>query len=68
MSNPIYGLKKDDSSKYEIPNELNVNLYLTTLKSILSQLASSNDKDRAITRIELLQAQLNSVIQDNPPQ
>jgi hypothetical protein len=48
-----------------IPNDLNIELYLTRMQDIVTQLDQKNNKDIAIERLDTLISELNIVINNN---
>jgi hypothetical protein len=67
MSVPVYGLKSGPSEPCVLrpPEGQNINQYLTRLYEMLYQLARMNDKDLFVERLDNLQQEINTVVNNS---
>jgi hypothetical protein len=71
MNRPIYGTiqtgpgKSKYSCVYTLPPDMDINTYLVTLKSIVTQLSTTNNRDYALDRIAIMETALQTVIAAN---
>ena len=71
MNRPIYGTIQTGpgaaqySCVYTLPPNMDINTYLVTLRSILTQLSTTNNRDYALDRIAIMETALQTVIAAN---
>jgi hypothetical protein len=73
MNRPIYGTiqtgpgKSQYSCVYTLAPDMDINTYLVTLKSIFTQLSTTNNRDYALDRIAIMEEKLKNIIATNTP-